>query len=259
MNDKIILPLIKEIFVNNKKWILEFRKSIFENEEVKIKNYVNKPEHIFIFVPQNIENKLSENLIRGYEFDARKFINKLSSNEEIKPFHKIKEFIFLNKNSNQILFFGKLLNLKFIESVFNGCVLGDDSIKVFYKKNKNQMQVLKEYLIKELDNFIKPIFNKYLLSMNKYKLEEIPYQIVFAKTYWGINMKRGLKYLIKYNVSLILLEPKSIEAVIVHELAHLEHRNHFKAFKLYGESLMENFIKIDANINNKIYVLNFKD
>ena len=72
-------------------------------------------------------------------------------------------------------------------------------------------------------------------------------------------MKRGLKYLIKYNVSLILLEPKSIEAVIVHELAHLEHRNHFKAFKLYGESLMENFIKIDANINNKIYVLNFKD
>lgn len=247
-------------FYKNQNWILSFHKSIFSSNETNIKIYANQPNTIYIFCPNNSE-KIS-NLLNHYKKYIEKFIDNLC--DESTNYKKNVENVYLNTNSKTVLFLGKSYQLFFIESIFNGCVLGSESLKIFYKKNKNPMKVLKEYFIKELDSFIRPLYHKYVMKVNIIPIEEVPMKIKFSRRWWGRcsskyneKYKKIMPYNVEFNVGLILLDPKYIETVVVHEISHFLHRHHRKEFKLFGELLYEDFIKNDSHINDKIYYLNF--
>lgn len=248
------LPFSLEIKIDDQIWTLNFQKSYFKNKNTTLKIYQDRANHVFIFIPDN--TIISQNLIQNLQEKAKELILNSDKNiDDVKPSKKKK--IFINRNSTSILLFGKTYSLKFIESTFDGCVLGEKELKVFYKKTKNPMLILKNYLIKELNDFITPIHNKYLLNLKDFKIDDVPFQVVYSYRWWGINIKHFNKFLIKYNVGLIVMEPKFIETVIVHEISHLYHRNHSKQFKLFGESLFKNFIVNDLHINDVIYYWSF--
>ncbi len=88
----------------------------------------------------------------------------------------------------------------------------------FYKKEA------KKYLKNRLDEIA-----------NKYNLEYNVLKITSAKTRWGsCTSKRN----INFSFRLIMAPLKTIDYVIVHELAHLTHMNHSKDFWLEVDIMM---------------------
>lgn len=97
----------------------------------------------------------------------------------------------------------------------------------FYKKEA------KKYISKRLDEISK-IYNLYYNKLS----------ITSAKTRWGsCTSKKN----INFSYRLIMAPIKTIDYVIVHELAHLKHMNHSKIFRQEVEFMM-----------NSLYVWDYK-
>ena len=106
-------------------------------------------------------------------------------------------------------------------------ILKDDEFLYFGKIKK-----LDEYKIKNIDKFYKTtisetipeIVEKYSKLMNLY-----PTSIKYRKnkrTWGSCNYKNGLNF----NIMLMKFPLEIIEYVVVHELAHIKHKNHSKYF-----------------------------
>ena len=126
----------------------------------------------------------------------------------------------------KFLFFWEEFDLCELEAKNDKNVLIFDS-KKFFTNTKNS-EILKELFIKFYKKEAKKYISKKIseicellnLSFNKLK-------ITSASSRWGsCNSKKN----ISFSFRLILAPKKSIDYVIVHELAHLSEMNHSKAF-----------------------------
>ncbi|MBB1564790.1 M48 family metallopeptidase [Candidatus Gracilibacteria bacterium] len=126
----------------------------------------------------------------------------------------------------KFLFFGEEFDLCELEAKNDKNVLIFDS-KKFFTNTKNP-EILRELFIKFYKKEAKKYISKKIseicellnLSFNKLK-------ITSASSRWGsCNSKKN----ISFSFRLILAPKKSIDYVIVHELAHLSEMNHSKAF-----------------------------
>ena len=97
---------------------------------------------------------------------------------------------------------------------------------------------LEDYKIKNLDAFYKKEIQKILpLKLEEYskKMNLIPTSISYRKnkrTWGSCNYKNGLNF----NILLMKFPIELMEYVVIHELAHIEHKNHSKKFwDLVGE------------------------
>ena len=95
-----------------------------------------------------------------------------------------------------------------------------------------EVKKLDEYKIKNIDIFYKNEIKKILpLKVKEYseKMNLFPTSISYRKnkrTWGSCNYKNGLNF----NILLMKFPIEVMEYVIVHELAHIEHRNHSKKF-----------------------------
>lgn len=91
---------------------------------------------------------------------------------------------------------------------------------------------LEDYKIKNLDNFYKKEIVKYLPNLvDEYskKMNLFPTSISYRKnkrTWGSCNYKNGLNF----NILLMKFPIELMEYVVIHELAHIEHKNHSKNF-----------------------------
>lgn len=91
---------------------------------------------------------------------------------------------------------------------------------------------LEDYKIKNLDAFYKKEIQKILpLKLEEYskKMNLIPTSISYRKnkrTWGSCNYKNGLNF----NILLMKFPIELMEYVIIHELAHIKHKNHSKSF-----------------------------
>ena len=91
---------------------------------------------------------------------------------------------------------------------------------------------LEDYKIKNLDAFYKKEIQKILpLKLEEYskKMNLIPTSISYRKnkrTWGSCNYKNGLNF----NILLMKFPIELMEYVIIHELAHIKHKNHSKKF-----------------------------
>ncbi len=94
----------------------------------------------------------------------------------------------------------------------------------------------KELISKEnAKNIILPLVDKWCAIMNLY-----PNHVGFRnnKTRWGSCSHNNR---ISLNIQLLKLPISSIEYVIVHELAHIKHKNHSKEFWTFVEKFLPDF------------------
>ena len=89
-----------------------------------------------------------------------------------------------------------------------------------------------DYKIKNIDNFYKKEILKYLptlVEIHSKKMNLIPTSIKYRKnkrTWGSCNYKNELNF----NILLMKFPIELMEYVIIHELAHIKHKNHSKSF-----------------------------
>jgi len=115
-----------------------------------------------------------------------------------------------------------------------------DSILRLEEKNINSDEFLylgvrkklEDFKIKNLDNFYKKEITKYLpdlVDIYSKKMNLIPTSIKYRKnkrTWGSCNYKNGLNF----NILLMRFPIELMEYVVIHELAHIKHKNHSKKF-----------------------------
>jgi len=95
-----------------------------------------------------------------------------------------------------------------------------------------QRKKIEDFKIKNIDNFYKKEILKYLPDLvQEYsiKMNLIPTSISYRKnkrTWGSCNYKNGLNF----NILLMKFPIELMEYVVIHELAHIEHKNHSKDF-----------------------------
>jgi predicted metal-dependent hydrolase len=127
------------------------------------------------------------------------------------------------------LYLGRQYKLQIIDDTINEIKIYRGAMIIKTKKSNP------EYLEKKLNEWYKEkailhfdeILNSSLLKFNKYKLEKPVIDIRLMQKRWGSCTKSGKIIL---NTELIKAPKGSIEYVVIHELCHLIHYNHNKAF-----------------------------
>ncbi|SHE40904.1 M48 family metallopeptidase [Clostridium fallax] len=124
------------------------------------------------------------------------------------------KFIIGNFPKNYIRFYENTfqfeLNKKIYDDSFKRIEICKDLLKDFYKKEGN---IYLKRRTKELEKII--------------GVKSIDIRVKDVKTIWGSCSSKNN---INYNLRLMMMDKNFIDYVIIHELCHLLHRNHSKAF-----------------------------
>ncbi|KHJ36705.1 hypothetical protein PBAC_31310 [Pedobacter glucosidilyticus] len=111
---------------------------------------------------------------------------------------------------------------------------------VFKKDNASVENILADWYREKAAVDFQDILEKVLVLFRKYKIDSPVLQIRYMPTRWGSCTSKGKVIL---NPDLIKASKGSIEYVIIHELCHLVHHNHTKAFYNLQESIMPDWKK----------------
>lgn len=117
-----------------------------------------------------------------------------------------------------------------------------------------EIKKLEDFNIKNLDIFYKKEIQKILPSkveeLSK-KMQLFPTSISFRKnkrTWGSCNYKNGLNF----NILLMKFPIEVMEYVIIHELAHIKHKNHSKDFWNLVEVYCPNYKEIEKRFKNSL-------
>lgn len=158
---------------------------------------------------------------------------------------EIKEYV----SGESFKYLGKNYRLKVIESKEEQVKLLRGYIQVFVKDKTNlkkKQKLLEAWYMRKAENYFQKIVKAYL-PMVQQEVKTI--RVREMKTRWGsCNPVKGY---INLNSKLIKKSKASIEYVVFHELTHLVHPNHGKAFYNYLDTYMPDWKKrkaiLDAN------------
>lgn len=163
------------------------------------------------------------------------------------PLEKLEEEQFIRKNISSIQKQLDLLKVTFLPTFKNGTfvwILGKKYIVYRSKriqtvfKSKNGIVFPRSYTVTDirfylehwLESVISVIYHHFI---KKYNFEYISFYITAVYSFWGRchrSRKSHFKDYIKFNLALIFVPIRLVEYVVVHELCHLKHMNHSKAF-----------------------------
>lgn len=115
--------------------------------------------------------------------------------------------------------------------------------KKYFLENKKS---LREILYKDIISSL--LEKKVLYWQEKMNLKALKVSYKKAKRQWG---SCSYKNAISLNIYLIMLPPKVIDYIIVHELAHIVHKNHSKEFWSLVEKFLPNYKSLKKEL--KIY------
>ncbi|RKW25226.1 M48 family peptidase [Candidatus Gracilibacteria bacterium] len=170
----------------------------------------DKNAELIVKVPKNISDRSINEFLEKHKkwiLEKKNLLEKNNQKFEIGDF---------------FLFFGESFELKFYKKrkfFFDG--------KYFYT-NLEKSEDIKKELIKFYKKEAKKYISERILEIcKKLKIDFNFLKITSARSRWGsCNSKKN----ISFSFRLILTPKKSIDYVIVHELAHLSEMNHSKAF-----------------------------
>ena len=145
-------------------------------------------------------------------------------------------------NGETHLYLGRQYKLQIIKDTVNEIKIYRGALMMKTKKMNP------EYLEKKLNQWYKEkailvfeeMINSSLEKFNKYKIEKPVLAIRLMQKRWGSCTVKGKIIL---NPELIKASKGSIEYVMIHELCHLVHHNHTKAFYDLHEKIMPDWRK----------------
>lgn len=160
----------------------------------------------------------------------------------------------LNANSNiiemkKILLLGDKFEVCFSDSTKE---ITEDNGRVFvpYKYYSKKEQILAKWLKNKALNVIE---NRVLYFSTNFKIPFKSISFINAKTRWGTCSN---SHEIAFNWRLVMLSPKMIDYVVVHELMHVLEPNHSQKFWKLVETVMPDYKKRRADLKKCSFILN---
>lgn len=183
---------------------------------------------------------------------------------EIMKFVKSKEKWIVNKQSqiknvleenksivnySQVLYLGNKYEIAFLNNI-KQVQLYDKMVCIPAKNQAKKEKTIANWLKNRALSIIE---NRVLYFSSNYNLDFKKLSFVNSKTKWGSCSTGGD---IAFNWRLIMLSPKLIDYVVVHELSHLLQPNHSYKFWKAVESIMPDYEKRKDEIKKCSFVLN---
>ena len=206
--------------------IIEY--SIRKSEKTKKLSFIVTPHNVELVTPIEIdENRILKFIEKKKNWVFRKIheVNELSDKQlTSKPSYY--------QTEAKILYRGRMLKLKVIEvdiaqafvSYRNGFYVSVPIGLSPLDKQELVKVVLEEWMKDKVDNDVKSFINIY---SKKLQLFPKSYRIKTQKHLWG---SCGKDNIININWNLIKAPKQILEYVVVHELCHLQYRNHSAEF-----------------------------
>ena len=152
-------------------------------------------------------------------------------------------------NGETHLYLGRQYKLMLVEASSNEVKLYKGKIIISHKKNTKPSTVLnKWYKQKATEQFNTVLQTKINLFTN-YNIEDPEISIRTMSKRWGSCTAKGKVIL---NPELIKASKGSIEYVVIHELCHLIHHNHNKAFYELQEKIMPDWKKWKERLEHSL-------
>lgn len=159
-------------------------------------------------------------------------------NEFLSYLPKLAERKFINGETH--LYLGRQYLLEINPSKKNEVKISRNKLIVNHIVKSKPESVLEKWYIEKAELHFKKMIHEVLPLFNKYQVITPTIQIKKMKKRWGSCSANGNIIL---NLELIKASKGSIEYVIIHELCHLIHHNHTKAFYELLDSIMPDWKK----------------
>ncbi|WP_445713746.1 M48 family metallopeptidase [Flavobacterium sp.] len=159
-------------------------------------------------------------------------------NEFLSYLPKLAERKFINGETH--LYLGRQYLLEINPCKKNEVKISRNKLIVNHIVKSKPESVLEKWYIEKAELHFKKLIHEVLPLFNKYQVITPTIQIKKMKKRWGSCSANGNIIL---NLELIKASKGSIEYVIIHELCHLIHHNHTKAFYELLDSIMPDWKK----------------
>lgn len=221
-------------------------KYTLERKKVKNINLRIKSEND-IYVSAN--KRVSVGTIETFIKSKETFI--LEALQRFEKSTKIEKKIDYN-TGDEIIYFGRKLELKIVKSLKEGVKASGESIYIFVKDVDDRAK--KENLLKKWElTLAKEVFTKVIdCFYPEFKALGVAYPKLSIRTMtsrWGSCKPNGGK--ITLNLELLHKSKECLEYVVVHELAHFIHPNHSKDFWNFVGNIMPDYKKRKDILNGR--------
>lgn len=152
-------------------------------------------------------------------------------------------------NGETHLYLGRQYKLRIENAVKNEVNLFRGRLLVLQKDNASARNLLTEWYREKASTHFEETLKKILPLFTRYNINQPELQIRQMPTRWGSCTPKGKVIL---NPELIKAPRGSIEYVITHELCHLIHHNHTRAFYDLQETLMPDWKKWKERLENTL-------
>jgi len=152
-------------------------------------------------------------------------------------------------NGETHLYLGRQFKLRIEKAAANEVKLFRGRLLVLKKENTSPKNLLTDWYREKAAIHFEDTLKKVLPLFMRYDISEPELQIRHMPTRWGSCTTKGKVIL---NPELIKAPKGSIEYVIIHELCHLIHHNHTKAFYELQESIMPDWKKWKERLENTL-------
>lgn len=150
-------------------------------------------------------------------------------------------------NGETHLYLGRQYKLRIEKATRNEVKLFRGRLLVLKKENTLAKKILTDWYRKKSEIHFSETLQNVLPLFRRYDIQEPELQIRHMLTRWGSCTTKGKVIL---NPELIKAPKGSIEYVIIHELCHLIHHNHTKAFYELQEGIMPDWKKWKERLDN---------
>jgi predicted metal-dependent hydrolase len=150
-------------------------------------------------------------------------------------------------NGETHLYLGRQYKLKIEKSATNEVKLFRGRLLVFIKDSTTAKTLLSSWYREKATTHFMETLQKILPLFSRYDIDQPELQIRQMHTRWGSCTTQGKVIL---NPELIKAPKGSIEYVVIHELCHLIHHDHTKAFYTLQEQIMPDWQRWKHRLNN---------
>lgn len=152
-------------------------------------------------------------------------------------------------NGETHLYLGRQYKLRIEKALTNEVKLFRGRLLVLKKDNSSVQNLLSEWYREKAIAHFEETLKKILPLFARYNINQPELQIRQMPTRWGSCTSKGKVIL---NPELIKAPKGSIEYVIIHELCHLIHHNHTRAFYDLQETIMPDWKKWKERLENTL-------
>ncbi len=196
---------------------------------------ITRDGEVLVTVPKNFSQSMIHQMLHQHAAWIEK---KLLANEAMRTKYPRKNYL----PGDKFPFLGKNYHLELIEAAKRRIELSENSLKVYAAPEEmygegedNIASMVQAWYEASAARILK---DRVLLYEEKMRVKGGTIEVKTVNSFWGSCAQDGY---LRFNARLLMAPIEVVDYVIVHELSHLTHRNHSRAFWREVETVLPDY------------------